>query len=76
MENESSVVIVDDEDIAMCVKKIIACIRYIETSMRSTVSAGGGIICSRRESRQTGDFEVGAEWANNLGSGTPSKVSR
>lgn len=38
VKNESGVVVVDDEeDIAICVKEIIACIRYVEISVRSSV---------------------------------------
>jgi hypothetical protein len=77
VENESTVIAVDDEeDIALCVKEIIACIRYVEISVRSTASVGGGIIGNGRESRRTGDFEVEAQWADALGSGTPSRANR
>lgn len=44
-------VVDDEEDIVMCVRDIIACIVYVEISMRSTVSASGNIISSGRESR-------------------------
>jgi hypothetical protein len=43
---------VDDEDnITMWVREIIAYIRYVEISVRSTASAGGDIVGSGRESR-------------------------
>jgi hypothetical protein len=52
VENESAVTIVDDEeDIAICVKEIIACIRYVEISVRSTASSGECSIGNGRESR-------------------------
>jgi hypothetical protein len=77
VENESVEIIVDDEeDMAICVKEIIACIRYVEISVRSAASSGECIIGNGRESRRTGDIEVEVQWADALGSGAPSKASR
>lgn len=55
---------------------MIACIRYVEISVRSATSAWGGIVGSGRESRRTGKFEGGTDWADTSESGTLSKASR
>lgn len=56
-ENESG--LVDGEErITLLVRIIMACIRYVEISVRSMVSVGGDVVGNGRESRRTGDFCV------------------
>jgi len=56
-ENKSG--LVDGEErITLLVRIIMACIRYVEISVRSMVSVGGGVVGNGRESSRTGDLCV------------------
>jgi hypothetical protein len=57
VENESGLVD-NGERITLFMRVIMACIRYVDISVRRTVSVGGAVIGNGRESRRTGDFDV------------------
>lgn len=75
VENESG--LVDEEErITLFVSVTMACIRYVEISVRSSVSVSGDFVGNGRESKQTGDFGADEECTAILQSSTPANMSR